>query len=72
MIRMLVNPLPETPEDARTLARATLADLATGWTAWPGGLSSRTPIPGPTWLDSRERITQALNAQMIQTPTGTR
>ena len=29
MIRMIVNPLPDTPEDARTLARVTLTDLAT-------------------------------------------
>ncbi len=68
LIRMIVNPLPETPEDARTLARATLADL--------GGELGRAllrrgveldPYTRAHLVDSKERISQALNAQMIQT-----
>jgi hypothetical protein len=68
LIRMVVSPIPETPEDARTLARATLADL--------GGELDRTLLRRGVALDaytrahlvdSKERITQALNAQMIQT-----
>ena len=65
---MVVSPLPDTPEDARTLARATLADL--------GGELDRTLLRRGVALDaytrahlvdSKERISQALNAQMIQT-----
>jgi Met-zincin len=64
LIRMVVNPLPETPEDARTLARMTLADLA-------GQLdrARRTELDTYTrahLIDSRERIAQALNAQIFQ------
>ncbi|HEY8196469.1 MAG TPA: zinc-dependent metalloprotease, partial [Gemmatimonadales bacterium] len=67
LIRMVVSPLPETPEDARTLARATLADL--------GGELDRAllrrveldPYTRAHLADSKERISQALNAQMIQT-----
>jgi len=68
LIRMIVSPLPETPEDARTLARATLADLA-------GELDRALlrrgveldPYTRAHLVDSKERISQALNAQMIQT-----
>ena len=68
LIRMIVSPLPETPEDARTLARATLADLS--------GELDRTlqrrgieldPYTRAHLVDSKERISQALNAQMVQT-----
>jgi len=67
LVRMIVSPLPETPEDARTLARATLADL--------GGELDRAllrpveldPYTRAHLVDSKERISQALNAQMIQT-----
>jgi hypothetical protein len=68
LIRMVVNPLPDTPEDARTLARITLADL--------GAELDRSLVRRGTELDpytrahlvdSKERITQALTAQMIQT-----
>jgi hypothetical protein len=67
LIRMIVTPLPDTPEDARTLARATLADL--------GAELDRAivrrgveldPYTRAHLVDSRERITQALNAQMFQ------
>jgi hypothetical protein len=64
LIRMVVNPLPDTPEDARTLARMTLADLATQ-------LDRVRRMELDTYtrahlIDSRERIIQALNAQMFQ------
>jgi hypothetical protein len=64
LIRMVVSPLPDTPEDARTLARMTLADLATQ-------LDRARRVELDTYtrahlIDSRERITQALNAQMFQ------
>ena len=68
LIRMVVSPAPETPEDARTLARATLLDL--------GNELDRSLVRHGTELDaytrahlvdSQERIAQALNAQMIQT-----
>jgi hypothetical protein len=68
LIRMVLSPLPETPEDARTLARATLAEL--------GGELDRSLLRRGVALDaytrahlvdSKERISQALNAQMIQT-----
>ena len=64
MIRMIVNPLPDTPEDARTLARVTLTDLATQLDR-----ARRTELDSYTrahLMDSRERITQALHAQMFQ------
>lgn len=68
LIRMIVSPLPETPEDARSLARAALAEL--------GGELDRAllrrgseldPYTRAHLVDSRERISQALNAQLIQT-----
>jgi Met-zincin len=73
LVRMMVNPLPDTPEDARTLARATLADLATGLDR---AMARRTieldPYTRAHLVDSRERITQALNAQMFQNTGMTR
>jgi hypothetical protein len=70
LIRMIVNPLPDTPEDARTLARATLADLATQ-------LDRVRRLELDTYTrahlaDSRERIAQALHAQMFQNAGMTR
>ena len=68
LIRMIVNPMPDTPEDARTLARATLVEL--------GGELDRAlvrrgaeldPYTRAHLVDSKERISQALNAQLIQT-----
>jgi hypothetical protein len=70
MIRMIVNPLPDTPEDARTLARVTLTDLATQLDrARRSELDSYTRAH---LMDSRERITQALHAQMFQNAGMTR
>jgi hypothetical protein len=68
LIRMIVNPMADTPEDARTLARATLVEL--------GGELDRAlvrrgaeldPYTRAHLVDSKERISQALNAQLIQT-----
>jgi Met-zincin/Domain of unknown function (DUF5117)/Domain of unknown function (DUF5118) len=68
LIRMIVNPAPDTPEDARTLARATLGELAG---ELDRGLARRAaeldPYTKAHLLDSKERIAQALNAQLIQT-----
>jgi hypothetical protein len=68
LIGMVVSPMPETPEDARTLARATLADLGSeldrAMVRRGAELDSYTRAH---LVDSRERISQALNAQMIQT-----
>jgi hypothetical protein len=64
LIRMIVSPLPDTPEDARTLARMTLSDLATQLDR-----ATRAELDAYTkahLIDSRERIIQALNAQMFQ------
>jgi hypothetical protein len=64
LIRMVVNPLPDTPEDARSLARMTLADLATQMDR-----ARRMDLDTYTrahLADSRERIAQALNAHMFQ------
>jgi hypothetical protein len=67
LVRMIVNPLSDTPEDARTLARATLADLAAeldrALVRRPRELDSYTRAH---LVDSRERIGQALKAQMFQ------
>lgn len=67
LIRMIVNPLPDTPEDARTLARATLATLG----AELDRAIARRGIDLDYYtrahlVDSRERIHQALSAQMFQ------
>jgi hypothetical protein len=64
LVRMIVNPLPETPEDARTLARVTLTDLAAQLDR-----ARRPELDTYTrahLMDSRERIAQALHAQMFQ------
>jgi hypothetical protein len=67
LIRMIVSPLPETPEDARTLARATLADLGA---QLDRALVERA-VEMDTYtrahlVDSKERISRALSAQMFQ------
>jgi hypothetical protein len=70
LIRMVVNPLPDTPEDARTLARATLADLGAQLER-----ARRPELDAYTrahLADSRERISQALHAQMFQNAGMTR
>jgi hypothetical protein len=64
LIRMIVNPLPDTPEDARTLARVTLTDLAAQLDR--ARRAELDPYTRAHLMDSRERITQALHAQMFQ------
>jgi hypothetical protein len=73
LVRMIVSPLPDTPEDARTLARATLVDLATQLDR----VMVRRGVELDSYtrahlVDSRERISQALNAQMFQNAGTTR
>jgi hypothetical protein len=68
MVRMVLNPALGTPEDARSLARATLSDLA-------GGIEHALDARGEDLddytrahlADSRERITRALEAPMVET-----
>jgi len=73
LIRMMVNPKPDTPEDARTLARATLADLSN---QLDRALARRTieldSYTRAHLVDSKERIAQALNAQIFQNTGMTR
>jgi hypothetical protein len=65
LVRMVVAPAPGTPEDARSVARATLVDLG-------GRLDRATTGTGldaytrAHYSDSRQRIRQALNAQVVQ------
>lgn len=70
LIQMAVSPAPGTPEDARALARVTLASL--------GADLDRALAPPRPELDAytrahlseaRDRIHRALDAQMIQTTT---
>ena len=73
MIALVLAPPAGTPEDARSLARATLADL-------DRHLAHALHEDGPDLdaytrahlADSRERIAQALDARMIQSPTSLR
>jgi hypothetical protein len=68
LIRMIVSPAPDMPEDARTLARATLTEL--GSELDRGLLRRAAELDQYTrahLLDSKERIAQALNAQLLQT-----
>ena len=73
LIQTAVSPPPGTPEDARALARVTLAGLG-------GDLDRALAVPRPELdaytrahlSDTRDRIARALDAQMIQTTTFTR
>ncbi|HEU4680516.1 MAG TPA: zinc-dependent metalloprotease, partial [Gemmatimonadales bacterium] len=68
LIGMVVSPQPETPEDARTLARVMLLELGSELErATMRRVVELDPYTRAHLVDSRERITQALNAQMIQT-----
>ena len=70
MTRIAIAPAPGTPEDARALARVTLTSLGADIDrilAVP-----KTDLDAYTrahLIDSRQRIRQALEAGMIQTPT---
>ena len=73
LIQMAVSPPPGTPEDARALARVTLAGLG-------GDIDRALAVPRPDLdaytrahlSDARDRIARALDAQMIQTTTFSR
>ncbi len=70
MIKLAIAPAVGTPEDARALARTTLASL--GADLDRSLASQKLDLDDYTrahLTDSRQRIGQALNAQMIQTPT---
>ena len=68
MVQMAVSPAPGTPEDARALARMTLAGLGSD-------IDRTLAVPRPDMdtytrahlMDARERISRALDAQMVQT-----
>jgi hypothetical protein len=67
LTRMVVSPAPGTPEDARTIARVTLGDLAVRLDrALQGQRTPFDPYTRAHLLDSRERIERALDAQMLQ------
>jgi hypothetical protein len=67
MIAMLVNPPAGLPEDARAVARATLTSLGTRLErALARGGDRLDPYTRAHLTDSRERISQALEAPMIQ------
>jgi hypothetical protein len=73
MVRMVVTPAPGTPEDARALARSTLAGLEPELTrALADDRGSLDAYTRAHLADSRERIAQALDAPMIQSPTAIR
>ena len=69
MERLLLHPVPGTPEDARALARATLADLATAIDRAldAGRAAALDEYSRAHLLDSRERIGRILEAPMLQT-----
>jgi hypothetical protein len=73
MVRMVVTPAPGTPEDARAVARATLADLSLRLDrALDGERLELDAYTRAHFADSRERIWQALRAPMIQTTSTAR
>jgi hypothetical protein len=68
MVRMVLNPAAGTPEDARSLARATLTDLGTGIDhALDARGDDLDDYTRAHLADSRERITRALEAPMVET-----
>ena len=71
LTRMVVNPALGTPDDARTIARVTLVDLGTrlSHALTSGGLDNYTRAH---YADSRQRIAQALNAQVVVPATQVR
>lgn len=66
LVRMVVSPLPGTPEDARTVARATLAELGSRLDQALAGGNQLDVYTRAHLADSRQRIQQALNAQVVQ------
>ena len=73
MVRMVVSPAAGTPEDARALARVTLVELEGRLAhALDDDRASLDAYTRAHLVDSRERVTQALEAQMTQSPTAAR
>jgi hypothetical protein len=73
MIALVVEPAAGTPEDARSLARATLVVLDHGLAhALEDDRADLDTYTRAHLADSRERIARALDAQMIQSPTSLR
>lgn len=73
MIALLVDPQAGTPEDARSLARATLVELDRGLAhALEEDAADLDAYTRAHLADSHERIARALNAQMIQSTTSLR
>ncbi len=69
MTRLALTPAPGTPEDASALARTTLAALAVGLDrALAGPTPDLDAYTRAHLIDCRQRIRQALDAQIIQTP----
>jgi Met-zincin/Domain of unknown function (DUF5117) len=67
MVRMVLDPAPGTPEDARSLARATLTDLGAGIDrALDARGNDLDDYTRAHLADSRERITRALEAPMVE------
>jgi Met-zincin len=67
MVRMVLDPAPGTPEDARSLARATLTDLGAGIDrALDARRDELDDYTRAHLADSRERITRALEAPMVE------
>jgi hypothetical protein len=70
MIGMMVAPARGTPEDARALARATLIDLDVRLAhALDEDGHHLDPYTRAHVADARQRIAQALDARMIQSPS---
>ncbi|MEZ0336227.1 MAG: zinc-dependent metalloprotease, partial [Gemmatimonadales bacterium] len=73
LIRMVVSPAPGTPEDARTLARMTLADLGARVDRIPQNQRAALDAYTQAHLtDSRERIAQALDGRTLSIAPPTR
>jgi hypothetical protein len=73
MIALLVDPQAGTPEDARSLARATLVELDRGVAhALEEDAADLDAYTRAHLADSHERIARALDAQMIQSTTSLR
>ena len=73
MIALVVAPPSGAPEDARSLARATLAELDRALAhALEEDGADLDAYTRAHLVDSRERIARALDAQMVQSPTSFR
>lgn len=65
LVKLVVTPAPGTPDDARALARAELADLGTAIDrALPH--AANDAYTRAHLLDARQRIRQALEAELVQ------